>query len=267
MKIKKLGVFDSGIGGLSVLNELITLPIPNFVYFADTKNLPYGEKTPEQIKAFTLHAMDFLAQQEQVDAIVLACHTASAVALEYVQAQLPTTPIWGVVDPVVSAAAAATKNQRIGIIGTPATIMSGIHKTKILALNPSIEVFCQACPKLVPLIEEGKQKTSQLEAALWEYLAPLQHAGIDTLIIGCTHYELIKHEIRELAGSELRLISAPEQMVNLFNQHGLLTRPGHIPQINYYATSSPDRFAVNAQKIVVNLFTNQKVTLPLSRSL
>ena len=229
--LKKLGVFDSGIGGLSVLKELVTLPIPEFVYFADTKNLPYGEKSPEQIKEFTNDAVRFLYEQQQVDAVVLACHTASAIALEHVQNNFPNLPIFGVVDPVVSAAVAATKNHTIGIIGTPATVASGIHKAKILQLSPNMQVIAQACPKLVPLIEDGKQQTQLLKAAIREYVSPLQDAGIDTLIIGCTHYELIKDEIREIAGDDLKLISAPFETLAVIKHKltGALPRHQSVP--------------------------------------
>ncbi len=255
MEIKKLGVFDSGIGGLSVLQELFKLPIPNFVYFADTKNLPYGEKSPQQIKEFTLNAVRFLVEKEQTNAIVLACHTASAIALEHVQIAFPDISIFGVIDPVVQAAVTATKNQRIGIIGTPATVASGMHKAKILKLNSAFQIFAQAAPKLVPLIEDGKQKTSAMTAAIWEYLAPLQDAGIDTLIIGCTHYELIKDEIRELAGTPVQLVSAPE-LTLMALKAGLGNSANHPQKCFYHVSGDLQKFILNARKIGIGLEIN-----------
>lgn len=251
MHIKRLGVFDSGVGGLSILQSLKTLPIPEFIYCADTANLPYGEKTPEQITALTARAIQFLLDQ-QVDAIVLACHTASSVTLPALAQRFHQIPILGVVDPVVHKAV-TMGSSTIGVIGTPATIASAMHRTKIHACNPQVQVILQACPLLVPLIEDGLRNTNALDQALEQYLAPLRTAGIDALIIGCTHYELIKEQIQRHVPATI-LISAQEEITSwvchLLNAPDHTIEPLQNPAITYMVTGDHQQFRNNAYTLL-----------------
>jgi glutamate racemase len=245
--IKRVGVFDSGIGGVSVLKELIQLPIAEFIYAGDTANLPYGEKTPEQITQFTTDAIGYL-QLRGVTTVVIACHTASVIAYEVVRKEFPDLLILNVADPAVQAAVTATHNKRIGVIATPATIASRVHEQKILTLAPETTVVPMACPKLVPLIEAGAS-TQAISSALDEYLQPLIAQGIDTLIIGCTHYELIKELIAEKIGL-IKIISTPELMKEKLAQ--LLPNP--LPttdefSIDFDVSGDPAQFQANLNRL------------------
>jgi glutamate racemase len=246
--INRLGIFDSGLGGLSVLKELLALPIPEIIYVADTANLPYGQKTPAVIKELSITIIRSLHTYD-VDAVVIASHTISATALETVQTLFPELLIIGVVEPVVQTAAQYTKTNRIGIIATQATIGSNIHKSKILAHYPHLEVFPMACPKLVPLIEQETLNRALLENVIHEYVAPLLSQGIDTLIIGCTHYELIKDIIQTIVGSSIQLISSPLGTRDLL-QHAMAPAPPTVPEVTYYVTGNAEQFIHNTKKLL-----------------
>ncbi len=243
-----MGVFDSGVGGLTVLQELIKLPIPRFLYFADTANLPYGEKSREQIEQLTLQAVSFLVASG-ADAIVLACHTASANAYDFVRAHFPNLPLFDVVNPVVLHALEKTVNNRIGIIGTQATIKSAIHQAKIVSHTPHAVVINQACPKFVPLIEARLTNQKALHQAIDEYLTPVIQQDIDTLIIGCTHYEIIKEEVQHKVGHDINIISVPSLMVEqLLLQTDLSICDN--PSVRYHITGSIDQFQQNAATLL-----------------
>lgn len=244
--IKKLGVFDSGIGGLSVLKELVKLPIHQFVYFADTAHLPYGEKTQEQIQHLTHNAISLL-QSHGVDAVVIACHTASANAYNYAKAAFPDLPIFDVVTPAVHQALNVTKNNRIGIIGTQATINSGLHHNKIIAQAPKATVIAQACPQFVPLIENGLKDKHGLQKALQTYLDPIHQNGVDTLLIGCTHYELIIDQISTYLSNSIELISIPPLMRKQVQTSNSISNAQ--PSIEYLVSGDIKQFSNNALNI------------------
>lgn len=244
--IKKLGVFDSGIGGLSVLKELTKLPIQEFVYFADTAHLPYGEKTQEHIQQLTLNAVSLLCSHN-VDAVVIACHTASANAYDYVRSVFPDMPIFDVVRPAVDQALTVTKNNRIGIIGTQATINSALHHKKIMIQEPKATVITQACPQFVPLIEAGLKDKDRLKHALKMYLEPMYTNKVDTLLIGCTHYELIIEEIDAYLASSIQLISIPPLMRTQLTTSNMVLATQ--PSIQYLVSGDIQQFASNAQVI------------------
>lgn len=254
--IKRIGVFDSGIGGVSVLKELVQLPIAEFLYAGDTANLPYGEKTPEQITRFTIDALRYL-HHRGADTIIIACHTASVIAYETVCKELPHIRIINVADPAVHAAVTATTNNRIGVIATPATITSKVHEKKIVGLAPHATVFPMACPKLVPLIEAGAT-TEEISSALDEYLNPLLAEGIDTLIIGCTHYELIRELITEKIGT-VTIISTPPLIQEKLRELLALQAPeiveGITPPIDFEfsidfdVSGDPAQFQANLQRL------------------
>ncbi len=192
MKYKKtapIGVFDSGVGGLTVAREIMrNLPHEKIVYFGDTARVPYGSKSKETILRYSRQIVRFLQTQE-VKAIVVACNTASALALETISEEIDI-PIIGVVKPGAKVAAQTTRNKKIGLIGTRATVKSDLYRKTIQAENPEIEVIGQPCPLFVPLVEEGWLKDSVTIEVAKRYLAPLLEKDIDTLILGCTHYPL-----------------------------------------------------------------------------
>ncbi|MCM8784434.1 MAG: glutamate racemase [Candidatus Omnitrophica bacterium] len=220
-----VGVFDSGIGGLTVVKELLrVLPQERFIYFGDTARVPYGNKSKETIIRFTLENILFLLKQD-VKLVVIACNTSSSIALPLIK-QYFRIPILGVVIPAVKESVYATRNKRIGIIGTRATIESGTYEREIHRLDPEIKVFAKSCPLFVPLIEEGWLEGNVVEKVVRDYLAPLKEKEIDTLILACTHYPLLKKMIKKFMGKEILLIDSAREVAieakELLNQESLL---------------------------------------------
>jgi glutamate racemase len=201
-----IGVFDSGVGGLTVAREIIRqLPNENIVYFGDTARVPYGSKSKNTIIKYSRQNIRFLKTQD-VKAIVIACNTASAFALEEIQKELDI-PIIGVVKPGAKVAAKTTKNGRIGIIGTEGTIKSGLYTEFIKTQNPSISVTGKACPLFVPLVEENMIHDSVTDEMARRYLKELKDSDIDTLILGCTHYPLLRSTIQKIMGDSVNLVN------------------------------------------------------------
>lgn len=214
-----IGVFDSGIGGLTVVKELERqLPNEQILYFGDTARTPYGNKSPDTIIRYALEDADFLAQKG-ADCIIIACNTASSVASQPVADSLPDLPVFEVITPAVQAALAATKNGRIGVIGTRATVNSNIYAQTINASRNDMAVIGQACPLFVPLVEEGWLDTSVTHIVAKHYLQPLIDQHIDTLILGCTHYPLLKSLIKEIVGPSVTLIDPAEQVVRTLSAY------------------------------------------------
>ena len=186
-----IGVFDSGIGGLTVVRELVRqLPHERIIYFGDTARVPYGPKSPDTVRRYSNEIATWLTQQH-VKVIVVACNTATAHALEHLQRDFPL-PVIGVVQPGARAAICASRNRRIGVIGTLGTINSGAYERAIHAISSDAEVVAQACPLFVPLVEEGWLDTEATRLIAREYLQPFTSDHIDTLVLGCTHYPLLK---------------------------------------------------------------------------
>lgn len=201
-----VGVFDSGIGGLTVAREIMrNLPSEKIVYFGDTARLPYGSKSKETIVQYSRQIIRFL-ETEHVKAIVVACNTASAFALPDIQKEADI-PVLGVIEAGAKVAAHATRNKKVGVIGTEGTIQSGIHERYLKALDPQITVYGKPCPLFVPLVEEGWLKDTITEAVARRYLGELLEKEIDTLILGCTHYPLLRSMIREIAGPDVTLVN------------------------------------------------------------
>lgn len=249
--IRRLGVFDSGVGGLTILKELINLPIPEFIYFADTAHLPYGEKSQETIQRLTLNAINFLRAQN-VDAVVIACHTASANAGDYLKKQIPHLTLFDVVTPVINHAIQQSPHHRIGIMGTQATINTHIHAQLIHAQNPQAIVTEQASPLLVPLIEQGLTNLPALTSALKTYLSPFVTNNCDALILGCTHYELLKEHITPFFkkdNHEIQLISAAETTPNYLRP---FTEPAitSSPRITYFVSGETKLFEEKTKKLL-----------------
>lgn len=201
-----IGVFDSGLGGLTVAREIMRqMPDERIVYFGDTARLPYGNKSRETVTRFSRQIVRFLQSQE-VKAIVVACNTASAYALEDLEPETDL-PMMGVVTPGAVAAVEATKNGKVGVIGTQGTIGSGIYARYIKELNASVEVIGKACPLFVPLVEEGLWQDPVTDEIAKRYLAELIDIGIDTLILGCTHYPLIRSTVGRIMGEGVTLVN------------------------------------------------------------
>ncbi len=199
-----IGVFDSGIGGLTVVKELTRLlPGENLIYFGDTARAPYGSRPPAQIIDFMHQILRFMAH-EQVKMAVFACNTMTALGLETARRHYPF-PLVGM-NTGARLALKATRNKTVGVIATQATIASGKHGKTIKVIDPGVAVCPQACPKFVPLIEQGELAGPRIEDAALEYLLPLREAGIDTLILGCTHYPMISPLLGEILGPTVRLI-------------------------------------------------------------
>ncbi|MEO8622201.1 MAG: glutamate racemase [bacterium] len=205
-----IGVFDSGLGGLTVAHAIMQkLPGESLVYFGDTARVPYGPKSPETVRRYSHEIAGFLLD-EGVKAIVVACNTATAHALPMLEAELDV-PVIGVVGPGARAAVRATKSGHIGVIGTAGTIKSGAYVRAIHAESPNATVTALACPLFVPLVEEGWSDNEATRLIAAEYLAPLVQAHVDTLVLGCTHYPLLKRVIGETIGRSVRLIDSAEE--------------------------------------------------------
>jgi glutamate racemase len=210
----RLGVFDSGVGGLTVVRHLRRLlPAWQIVYFGDTARVPYGAKSEATVRRFASEAVRFLSQF-RVSRIVVACNTVSAVALRHLEREFQGLPVTGVIVPGAEAAVRATRGGRIGVIGTRATVSSGAYQQAIAAAakraDARTRVWAEPCPLLVPLAEEGLQNSKAAREVLRDYLAPLARRRIDTLILGCTHYPPFKRAIRSVLGPRVQLIDSGE---------------------------------------------------------
>jgi len=230
-----IGVFDSGVGGLTVVKELKSiLPYEKIIYFGDTARLPYGNKSKETIIKFTLENILFLLKQE-VKLIVIACNTSSSLALPVIKRHF-RIPLIGVISPCAKESVYATRNKRVGVIGTKATILSKAYETEIKELDPDIEVKSQSCPFFVPLIEENWLKGEIVTKIIQYYLKPLKDFRVDTLILGCTHYPLLKIKISEVMGKNVVLIDSARQVAieikEILEQESLLNKSKRISKNN-----------------------------------
>ena len=251
MDNRAIGVFDSGLGGLTVVKELTRLlPCENIVYFGDTGRVPYGTKGSDTIVKYARQDIRFLLSFD-VKAIIIACGTVSSVAFEQSQAVSPV-PLVGVVNPASAAAVKATRSGQIGILGTSATIRSGSYGREILRLAPQTKVCSRPCPLFVPLVENGYfRKGSPLATlAAHEYLDEFRGSGIDTLILGCTHYPLLKDVVAEVVGSDVTLIDSGKETAvaaaALLGAQGLLCEGAKDGQCRFYVSDCTDEFAALA---------------------
>ena len=201
-----IGIFDSGVGGLTVAREVMrALPNENLVYFGDTARLPYGSKSQDNIIRYARQIIRFL-KTKKVKAIVIACNTASALALEVVRNEI-NIPIIGVIESGARVAVATTQNKKVGVVATEATIRSEMYVKVMQAMEAKIEVIGKACPLFVPLVEEGFAKHKVADEIIDYYLAPMKAAELDTMILGCTHYPLLRSSIKEYLGDGITLIN------------------------------------------------------------
>lgn len=205
-----IGIFDSGVGGLTVLREIMrVLPQEDTVYFGDTARVPYGSKSPETVTRYAGEIASFLLRRD-IKLLVVACNTVSAVALPTLKRQL-SIPVVGVIEPGARRAVEVTRSGRIGVIGTAGTIRSSAYTRAIKRLNAEVEVLTRACPLFVPLAEEGWTDNQVARLTVQNYLQELKAASVDTLVLGCTHYPLLKTAIAEFMGSEVALVDSAEE--------------------------------------------------------
>jgi glutamate racemase len=239
-----IGLFDSGIGGLTVLKQLIEkLPNEDAIYLGDTARSPYGTKSVETVLRYSFENADFLIRKG-VKLVVVACNTSTAVALEALEENL-SVPVVGVIAPGARGALKKTRSGRIGVIGTEATIQSGAYTQALHRLAPRVEVYSRACPLFVPLVEEGWLDNGVADLAVKSYLAGLKRSGIDTLILGCTHYPLLKKAIRKFMGRDVRLVDSAEEtaleVAALLRERSLAREKGK-GSASFFVTDVPDRF-------------------------
>jgi glutamate racemase len=224
-----LGVFDSGIGGLTVARALFErLPRESVIYFGDTARVPYGPKSPDTVRRYSAEILAYLLSRG-VKAVVVACNTSTAHALGSLK-ELSPVPVVGVIDPGARAAVTATQSGTIGVIGTAGTIASGAYERAIKALRPDARVHAQACPLFVPLVEEGWFDHPATELIAREYLEPLKQAGVDVLVLGCTHYPLLKALLARVMGPGVKLVDSAEETAKVvaaeLEARGLLAAGG-----------------------------------------
>ncbi|MCK6619136.1 MAG: glutamate racemase [Calditrichaceae bacterium] len=242
---RPIGVFDSGIGGLTVVKQLMSLmPGESIVYFGDTARIPYGSKSVEVVKRFALEDSFFLLEKN-VKMIVVACNTASAIAVGFLKEVLPA-PITGVIQPGVRAAARRSRKGKIGVIGTTATVRSSAYYRELLGINPRFQVISRACPLLVPLVEEGWIEDEATYLIARRYLQPLIENHIDALILGCTHYPLLKNVIRRIVGEEVALIDSgvetAARVQEMLAENRLFAPPNTAVEHQFYLSDLPYKF-------------------------
>ncbi len=254
-----IGVFDSGIGGLTVVRALMErLPFENIVYFGDTARVPYGVKSVETIAHFTTQIAQFLLEKD-VKLLVIACNTMAAVAAQVVK-DLSPVPVLDVID---AGAVAARGGKRIGVIGTPTTINSNAYARAIHDHAPDSRIHSQACPLFVPLVEEGWLDHEVTRLTAQEYMKPLLAEHIDTLVLGCTHYPLLKPLLREVVGKDVALVDSAEAMAEqvaavLADRH--LANPGPAaPRYDFYVTDVPLRFQTIGERFLGRTLSNVHV--------
>lgn len=248
-----IGVFDSGIGGLTVVKALIEdLPAESIIYFGDTARVPYGTKSKSTIVKFSLENVEFLLRYG-VKCIVIACNTASSWALPTLRKYFKV-PIVGVIRPGALAAVRRTKNRRIGVIGTHATIHSRAYDLAIERIDASVKVFSQSCPLFVPLVEEGWLNGTVCRQVAQKYLEPLQRQRIDTLILGCTHYPLLAPTIRQILGPQVTLVDSARQTAaevrGLLMGTELLSQHRRTPRYRFFVTDESAQFNAIGQRFL-----------------
>ena len=260
-----IGVFDSGLGGLTVVKAMRNvLPNESIVYFGDTARVPYGNKSPELIKEYSLQITNFLLEHV-AKIIIVACNTATALAIDILQDKLDI-PIIGVVKPGVDFALKLTQNNRIGVIGTISTISSGVYKDELENINDSVQVTSTPCPLFVPLAEEGWLNEPATKLIAEKYLEPINKANVDTLILGCTHYPLLTGVIQEVVSAKIKLVDSAQAMATeaaeLLMNYGLLNDQKVKGTLKLFVSDLPARFEIVATRFLGEKISNvEKIQL------
>lgn len=251
-RLRPIGVFDSGVGGLTVMAALAArLPAESILYLGDTARLPYGTKSEDTVTRYTRANLDFLLGRG-VKAVVVACNTASALALPHLE--LPV-PVWGVIEAGAEAALAATRGGRVGVIATESTIRSGAYPAALAVRRPGLEVVSQACPLFVPLVEEGWSDDPVARLVAERYLTPLLATpGLDTLVLGCTHYPLLARTLAAVLGPDITLVDSAHAIAERVAQDladlGLAAPPDATPEFHVAVTDTGERFERIAREIL-----------------
>ncbi|MDW7675185.1 MAG: glutamate racemase [Bacillota bacterium] len=217
-QVVKVGVFDSGVGGLTVATKIFhRLPWVSVIYFGDTAHVPYGNKTVDQLQSYADQIASFFVEQGVVG-ILAACNTSSSVSLDFLQEKYSQLPVIGVVEPGVKDAIALTRNANIGLIATEATVKSKAHQLVAAKHSEQVNIFAQSCPKYVPLVEAGEVRSQAAKEATEEYLSKLMEHNIDTLILGCTHYPFLAEVISDYVGPNVKLVDPAKSTVDMLAQ-------------------------------------------------
>jgi len=253
MDSRPIGVFDSGAGGLTVLHEcLVTLPHEDFVYLGDGARLPYGPRPLDELRRFAREIGAYLEAQD-VKLIVVACNSATAAALPDLQTALHV-PVVGVITPEAHAAVQATRNRRVGLLATQATVAAGRYAELVRALDAGVELVAVACPELVPLIEGDDPFGEATTVAVRRYAEPLKEAGVDTVILGCTHYPLIRPILQRVFGRDVALVfSADEtarEVAETLARKGIEHEPGREGSSRFLTTGDPDAFRAMGRRFL-----------------
>jgi glutamate racemase len=225
---RPIGMFDSGFGGLTVARALMDLlPDEDLVYFGDTGRYPYGPRPLDEVREFARQITTMLVERHDVKMVVVACNTAAAAALDPLRFE-HDVPVVGVIDPGVRAALAATRNRRVGVIGTVGTIGSGAYQRAVRSMRADVALTCAACPGFVEFVERGETDTDQVHVLAERLLAPVQQEGVDTLLLGCTHYPFLARTIGDVMGREVVLVSSAEEtafeVLSILDETGLVKR-------------------------------------------
>ena len=251
---RPIGVFDSGIGGLTVVRALMErLPLERIVYFGDTARVPYGIKSVATIEHFTGQITDFLLQQD-VKMLIIACNTMAAVAAQTVSARAGNIPVLDVIEAGARAALATSTTRAIGVIGTPTTINSNAYARRMHELDPAVRVYSQACPLFVPLVEEGWLDHPVTRLTAQEYLKPVLAEEVDSLVLGCTHYPLLKPLLKDVAGSGVRLVDSAITTAELAAQKlqtlGIASTRSTMGGYRFVVTDVPLRFQTIGERFL-----------------
>jgi len=239
-----IGIFDSGIGGLTVAQEIAKfLPAEDLIYLGDTARYPYGSKSAETVRRYSIENAAFLVEKG-IKLLIVACNSAAATGLDAIAASVPV-PVIGVIEPGARAAVAHTRNRKVGVIGTEATIASGAYTRALRLLAPDLEIYTRACSLFVPLAEEGWTDNEVATAAVALYLTSLRRSGIDTLVLGCTHYPLLSGAIGAFMGESVTLVDSArttaDAVAATLAQEGLARTAGE-GTVSFFVTDVPDRF-------------------------
>jgi len=250
---RAIGVFDSGVGGLTVLHEcLVTMPHEDFVYLGDHARLPYGPRPLDEVRRFAAEIGGYLDEQG-VKLIVAACNTATSAALPQLQESL-AVPVVGVITPEAHAAVLATRNRRVGLLATQATVTAGRYATLVHALDAGVELFPVACPRLVPLIESADPFSAETTDAVREYAGPLKEADVDTVILGCTHYPLIRPIFQRVFGRDVTLVFSAEEtareVAETLARKGIENEPTREGQYRFLTTGDPVLFRTLGERFL-----------------
>jgi glutamate racemase len=251
--LRPIGVFDSGVGGLTVLHEcLVTMPNEDFVYLGDHARLPYGPRPLGEIRRFA-HEIGLFLEASGVKMIVVACNAATSAALPDLQQAL-TVPVLGVITPEAYAAVRATRNRRIGLLATQATVTARRYETLVRTLDAGVRFSAVACPKLVPLIEQGDTSSVEIVEAVREYAAPVRAAGCDTVILGCTHFPLLRPVFQRAFGREVTLVFSADETARevsaTLDRKGIANTGGREGAYRFLTTGDPESFRALGERFL-----------------